>query len=98
VKAASLIALIVLTTTSPPTLAAPRSAAARLEFQRHNLWPSTGERRGACPGFIIDHVILLCAGGADTPAHMPWQTVANAKAKDREEQSQCRKASAASRP
>jgi len=38
---------------------------------------------GPCPGYIIDHVIALKRGGPDTPANMQWQTVEDAKAKDR---------------
>jgi len=33
----------------------------------------------------MDHVIPLCAGGADDPLNLQWQTIADAKAKDREE-------------
>ncbi len=40
---------------------------------------------GAYRGYVIDHVIPLCAGGADDPLNMQWQTIAEAKAKDREE-------------
>ena len=43
-----------------------------------------------CPGYIIDHVTPLCAGGSDKPTNMQWQTVADAKAKDRIEREQCR--------
>lgn len=70
--------------------AGPRSAAARLEFQRHNPCPATGERRGACPGHVIDHVVPLCGGGADAPVNMQWQTIADAKRKDAEERRLCR--------
>jgi hypothetical protein len=38
--------------------------------------------RGACPGYVIDHVIALKRGGADAPSNMQWQTVRAAKAKD----------------
>jgi hypothetical protein len=40
---------------------------------------------GACPGYIFDHVIGLKRGGADDPGNMQWQTIADAKAKDRME-------------
>lgn len=36
---------------------------------------------------MIDHVILLCAGGADHPFNMQWQTIAGAKG--REEAREC---------
>jgi len=67
-----------------------RSTAAKHEFQRQQPCPSTGQHRGRCPGHIIDHITPLCAGGADEPANMQWQTVADAKAKDVEERRYCR--------
>lgn len=63
--------------------AAPRSHAAKAEFQREHPCPSTGQARGACPGFVIDHRVALCVGGRDEPQNMQWMTVADAKAKDR---------------
>ena len=66
-----------------------RSRAVAAEFQRENPCPSTGEMVGACPGFIKDHVIPLCAGGADSGSNMQWQTIEDAKAKDRWEREWC---------
>lgn len=74
-----------------PVDATERSQAARAEFQRHHPCPANGHRRGACPGFVVDHVTPLCAGGADAPSNMQWQTVADAKAKDREEVRRCKR-------
>jgi hypothetical protein len=34
------------------------------------------------PGYVVDHIIAK-RGGPDTPANMRWQTVADAKSKDR---------------
>lgn len=79
-----------LLTTSVHLVAAERSASAVREFKRQSPCPATGEPRGRCPGWIVDHVVPLCAGGPDTPANMQWQTVAEAKAKDRGERAQCR--------
>lgn len=70
--------------------AGDRSQKAHAEFQRQQLCPSTGQRRGACPGYLVDHVIPLCAGGPDTPANMQWLTAYAAKVKDRAEVAQCR--------
>jgi hypothetical protein len=69
----------------------PRSSAAKAEFQRQYQYPcpSTGGVHGACPGYVKDHVIPLCAGGQDRPSNMQWQTVVDAKAKDRIERRQC---------
>lgn len=69
---------------------AHRSAAARLEFKREHPCPSTGQRRGSCPGYVIDHVQPLCVGGPDIPNNMQWQTLAEAKKKDRLEVALCR--------
>jgi hypothetical protein len=35
------------------------------------------------PGYVIDHIVPLALGGADTPANMQWQTLREAKEKDR---------------
>lgn len=69
----------------------PRSHSAKATFQRLYHCPSTGKPRGSCPGYVIDHVIPLCAGGADDPLNMQWQTIAEAKIKDREERRECRR-------
>lgn len=68
----------------------PRSSSAKAEFKRLQPCPSTGRPRGACPGYVIDHVVPLCAGGPDEPGNMQWQTVEAAKLKDRDERRQCR--------
>lgn len=56
-----------------------RSQAAREQFMRQ-----TGYPRGR-PGYVVDHIVPLECGGEDTPGNMQWQTVAEAKAKDRTE-------------
>jgi 5-methylcytosine-specific restriction endonuclease McrA len=66
-----------------------RSAAAKDAFKRQQPCPSTGKSRGACPGYVIDHVKPLECGGADAPSNMQWQTVAAGKAKDKTERN-CR--------
>jgi hypothetical protein len=60
-----------------------RSREARDDFMRR-----TGYPRGR-PGYVVDHVVPLCAGGADAPSNMQWQTVEDAKVKDRQERAQC---------
>lgn len=76
---------------SHATEAAPRSQAAKAAFQRANPCPATGQHRGKCPGYVIDHVHPICAGGPDAPSNMQWQTAADAKLKDREERRLCAK-------
>lgn len=67
-----------------------RSRAVTEEFQHLYPCPATGKTKGACPGWIKDHVIPLCAGGADAVDNMQWQTKANAGVKDRQEWAECR--------
>jgi len=52
--------------------------------------PATFKGSGACPGYVVDHVIALACGGADAPENMQWQTVEDAKAKDKWERIGCR--------
>jgi 5-methylcytosine-specific restriction endonuclease McrA len=66
-----------------------RSMRAKDLFKHSHPCPSTGKSRGACPGYVIDHIIPLCAGGADVPSNMQWQTAAAAKAKDATERREC---------
>ena len=76
---------------SPPTAALrdsngriKRSAAAKEEFERQ-----TGYPHGR-PGYVVDHVKPLACGGADDPSNMQWQSVADAKAKDKVERQGCK--------
>lgn len=62
-----------------------RSRQAKDEFKKYNPCPSTGKSRGACPGYVIDHVTPLKRGGADRPSNMQWQTIQAAKEKDKTE-------------
>lgn len=68
-----------------------RSQGAKTAFKLANPCPATGARKGPCKGHVIDHVTPLACGGPDTPANMQWQTVAEAKAKDRWERKACAK-------
>lgn len=54
-------------------------------IQEVNPCPATGSRSGACPGYIIDHVVQFNRGGANAPGNMQWQTKDAAKAKDESE-------------
>ena len=62
-----------------------RSTSERRRFRSWHPCPSTGRPAGACPGYIVDHVIAIKRGGADVAENMQWQTLAEAKAKDRVE-------------
>lgn len=66
-----------------------RSTAARHEFQREQACPSTGSHKGACKGYVVDHVKPLACGGADNKRNMQWQTTKDGKAKDKWERKGC---------
>lgn len=72
------------------TDAAARSAAEVRAFKREQPCPATSKHRGACPGWIVDHIVPLCAGGADKPENMQWQELDASKVKDKEEWRTCR--------
>lgn len=69
-----------------------RSAAVVSEFKRHNPCPATGERRGACPGYEIDHVVPFCAQGADHVENLQWLSKADHRIKTRRDVRLCRAA------
>lgn len=60
-----------------------RSYKAKAEFKRLHYCPATGLPKGSCAGYIVDHVKALKRGGADDASNMQWQTVEEAKAKDK---------------
>jgi hypothetical protein len=60
-----------------------RSAAAKEVFERETGYPH-GRK-----GLVVDHIVPLACGGADAPSNMQWQTVAEAKAKDKAERIGC---------
>ena len=66
-----------------------RSKAVLDAFKRISPCPATGKSKGPCPGYVIDHVIPLACGGEDAIGNLQWQTVADAKAKDRWERIGC---------
>ena len=62
-----------------------RSESEKRQFEKQHPCPSTGKTSGACPGYVVDHVQALKHGEKDEPSNMQWQTVQDAKAKDRVE-------------
>ena len=66
-----------------------RSYKAKVEFKQQHSCPANGATKGRCEGYIIDHIIPLACGGADSPENMQWQTKADAKAKDKWERADC---------
>ncbi len=62
-----------------------RDSHQRALFMRSHPCPSTRKLHGACPGYVVDHVQPLCAGGPDEPGNMQWQSREDARIKDAEE-------------
>jgi hypothetical protein len=54
-----------------------RSREATDEFKQMTGYP---HRR---PGYVIDHIVPLKRCGPDTPSNMQWQTIEDARAKDK---------------
>lgn len=67
-----------------------RSATVAAKFQRLHPCPVTHKKTGACPGWVKDHIIPLCAGGLDSVENMQWQTLRESYKKDVQERKQCR--------
>lgn len=62
-----------------------RSQEAKQEFKRQHPCPVNGSTKGHCEGYIIDHIVPLKRGGADSPSNMQWQTIEESRAKDKVE-------------
>lgn len=43
-------------------------------FVKYEACPATGLRRLPCPGWQIDHILALCAGGRDAVENLQWLT------------------------
>jgi hypothetical protein len=89
---ASLVAWGLLQTSRPIDEVAQADAARLRElFIKKYACPVNGKHTEACPGWVVNYVKPLCAGGADRLSNLQWQTVATAKRKEREAQKLCAK-------
>lgn len=66
-----------------------RDASAVSHFRKVNSCPATGLTTGACPGWVVDHIWPLCAGGCDKPENMQWQQTTESRLKDTLEKFLC---------
>lgn len=68
-----------------------RSSAAVKQFEK--LYPCPALGPGTCfeKGYVVDHRTPLKCGGRDHPDNMQWQSVEEAKAKDKWELKACQK-------
>jgi hypothetical protein len=58
-------------------------------FMHANACPSSGKIATKCEGWVVDHIIPLCAGGADAPSNMQWQPIDVSHVKDQDEMRLC---------
>lgn len=84
-----LILIIVCALSAPANAETVRSSAVRLAFIKTHPCPATGTTTSPCPGYVIDHVIPLCAGGPDEPGNMMWQEIRASYVKDAWERKIC---------
>lgn len=59
-----------------------RGRVQRSQWAKRIFMRMTGYPNGR-PGYVVDHIVPLKRGGDDLPDNMQWQTVQDAKAKDR---------------
>lgn len=69
-------------TTSPVSPVEARNPAQVRAFRADHACPGTNKLRGACPGFVVDHLWPLACGGPDEPWNMAWQAKAESYKKD----------------
>ena len=88
-SALMLIVAALIAATDPVSAREHRSREVAREFQWRLPCPSTGRATGACPGYVRDHIVPLACGGPDAVRNMQWQTVSEARAKDKWEREGC---------
>lgn len=69
-------------TISAPGARDSRGQLMRSEAAKNEFLHETGYAHGR-PGYVVDHIVPLKRGGCDCPANMQWQTIEEAKAKDK---------------
>ena len=74
--------------------AAARDPAQVRAFRKAHPCPATAMTTGACPGYVVDHIIPLClqphiSEPLDRPGNMAWQERAESLKKDRAERQLC---------
>jgi hypothetical protein len=68
-----------------------RSRAEIRAFRADNPCPATGQVKGACPGYAVDHIRPLCAGGEDKRQNLQWISNEDHAFKTRIDTRECKK-------
>jgi len=71
------------------SFAEARDSAQVRAFRKANPCPSTSKTIGACPNYVVDHIVPLCWGGADRPSNMAWEETKASYKKDKFEREAC---------
>lgn len=82
--------ILLLTLPSSAEAGTKRNPATVREFKRTHICPSTGTYTQKCPGFVVDHLTALCAGGQDAVENMAYQEYNASIEKDKLERAECR--------
>src|SRR4051812_8863736 len=56
---------------------------ARMMYMKRHPCPANGNTRGECPGYSINYIRPLCAGGSERTTNLQWLTATEAKKKER---------------
>ena len=67
-----------------------RNASEVRKFRMANPCPVTGETRGRCHGYEVDHVVARRCGGPDKASNLQWLAVREHKIKTAREARTCR--------
>ena len=62
-----------------------RNATVKRHFKQQTICPTTGTYTQKCAGYVVDHIIPLKCYGKDSVENMQYQTIADAKIKNRYE-------------
>lgn len=61
----------------------------RSEPRKHLFWRESGYPNGGRAGYVVDHIVPLCAGGCDVPSNMAWMLAEEGQEKDIWERQYC---------
>ena len=82
-------AMMMFLTTTHAEARTKRSQSAKVAFKHQHPCTATGSPKGRCKGYVIDHIVPIACHWDDAPSNIQWQTVADAKAKDKWERKGC---------
>lgn len=73
-----------------PTGRIARSTNEVIKFRKLNPCPVLPSKTRVCPGYVVDHIIPLCACGPDKVTNMQWQSISESRVKDKLEVKLCK--------